>query len=96
MESVTLVTTNELNKLVEQLKNATADLTTHKKNYKDFVSNEEFILMMGISKRTAQTWRDEGLVAFSQISGKIYYSLADIEKLLRNHRHEEFINKKRA
>jgi DNA-binding transcriptional regulator PaaX len=32
-----------------------------------------------ISKRTAQTWRDEGKISFSQ-GNKIYYKLSDVEK----------------
>ena len=33
----------------------------------------------------AQTWRDKGEIAFSQIGGKIYYKYKDIEELLKKH-----------
>ena len=57
------------------------------KNEKDaFYSNEEFIKLMNISKRTAQNWRDEGKITFSQIGGKIYYSTEDITIMLNNHK----------
>ena len=38
---------------------------------------------MQISKRTAQTWRDEGKISFSQIGNKIYYLESDVEELLK-------------
>ena len=47
-----------------------------------FISNEKFMRLMDISSRTAQVWRDEKDVGYSQISGKIYYRKSDIEKLL--------------
>ena len=50
-----------------------------------FLDNQEFLMKMKISKRTAQTWRDEGKVAFSQVGNKIYYRLSDVEALLEKH-----------
>jgi hypothetical protein len=45
---------------------------------------------MKISKRTAQTWRDEGKISFSQVGSKIYYKLSDVEKLLQTHYNKSF------
>ena len=55
-----------------------------------FVDNQEFLLLMKISKRTAQTWRDEGKISFSQVGNKIYYKLSDVEKLLQEHYNKSF------
>lgn len=49
-----------------------------------FCDNDEFINIMKISKRTAQHWRDSNFIEFSQIGNKIYYKLADIQKLLND------------
>lgn len=49
-----------------------------------YIDNQEFIMMMKISKRTALTWRDSGIIAFSQVGNKIYYKLSDVEKLLQS------------
>lgn len=49
-----------------------------------FIDNGEFIQLMKISKRTAQTWRDEKRIAFSQVGAKIYYKFTDVEKLLQS------------
>lgn len=55
-----------------------------------FLDNQEFLLLMKISKRTAQTWRDEGKISFSQVGNKIYYKLSDVEKLLQEHYNKSF------
>ena len=39
--------------------------------------------LMNISKRTAQQWRDNKVIGFSQVGNKIYYSLSDILNLLK-------------
>ncbi len=70
-----------LNKMDEIIK--TIDKNNSKKEIK-FLDNQEFIQLMNISKRTAQNWRDEGIVAFSQVGGKIYYQMKDIDALLEN------------
>ncbi len=53
-----------------------------------FVDNQEFLQIMNISKRSAQTWRDQKLIAFSQVGNKIYYRMGDIMKLLNRNRTE--------
>jgi len=50
-----------------------------------FIDNQEFLIMMKVSKRTAQTWRDEGKISYSQLGNKIYYKVSDVEDLLQNH-----------
>lgn len=57
-----------------------------------FFSNDEFLSMMCISVRTAQLWRDRGIIGFSQVSGKIYYKMSDIQKLLRDNYHQSVKN----
>ena len=47
-----------------------------------FFDNQEFMLLMNISKRTAQEWRNKKIIEFSQVGNKIYYRLSDIKKLL--------------
>jgi len=38
---------------------------------------------LGISKRTLQTWRNNGKIPFSMLGGKVYYKELDIEGLLQ-------------
>ena len=58
-----------------------------------FLDNEEFIKKLKISRRTAQTWRDEGKVSFSQVGNKIYYKLSDVEKTMEEYYNKSFSKK---
>ena len=81
----------EVKDLVDSLKVAVTALQAKGNNAeKEYVSNEEFMKLLSISKRPAQAWRDEGIVAFSQVGSKIWYSMADIKKLMQDHRREQF------
>jgi hypothetical protein len=59
-------------------------LITKQRNNPDevFFDNQEFIQIMNISKRTAQEWRNNNIIAYSQIGMKFYYKLSDILTLL--------------
>ena len=57
-----------------------------------FFDNQEFMQLMNISLRTAQQWRNNKIISFSQIGSKIYYRLADIQKLLD----ENYVSKKES
>ena len=82
MEAV-ILTSGQYNELVEKLDQLNATIESNKKNPQEpFLDNQEFIQLMNISKRTAQTWRNDGVVAFSQIGSKIYYKMKDVEILL--------------
>ena len=48
------------------------------------IDNAQFIDLMGISIKTAQSWRDDGKVSYSQVGNKIYYRASDIKALLDN------------
>ncbi len=53
-----------------------------------FVDNQEFLQIMNVSKRTAQAWGDQKIIAFSQVGNKIYYKMGDIITLLEKNRIE--------
>ena len=59
-------------------------------NFNLIIDNDEFIKQMGISKTTAQSWRDKGLISYSQIGHKIYYTLDDVEQAIKNHHVKAF------
>ena len=50
-----------------------------------FIDNKAFVKLMGVSFRTAQAWRDEGKIGFSQEGKKIYYRMSDIDAFLKNY-----------
>ncbi len=74
---------NSLSASIEEIKNKV--ISDSKKPSDTYLDNQEFLLLMKISKRTAQTWRDEGKISFSQVGNKIYYKLSDIEELMQKH-----------
>lgn len=41
--------------------------------------------LLRVSKRTLQNYRDNGILSFSKIGGKIYFKANDIEGHLKNH-----------
>ncbi|MFZ4464976.1 MAG: helix-turn-helix domain-containing protein [Bacteroidales bacterium] len=69
--------------------------TAHAAPGESFVDNQQFLQLMQVSKRTAQTWRDEGKISFSQVGAKIYYKLSDIETMLKEHYKKSFQPKRR-
>ena len=50
--------------------------------------------LLKVSKRTLQAYRDEGILPFSQIGGKIYFRASDIEAHLIKHYKKAFSTKK--
>ena len=48
-----------------------------------WLNNEQFCEALQISKRTAQNYRDQGLVRYSSIGGKVYYQKEDVQNLLK-------------
>ncbi len=49
----------------------------------EYMDNQEFMQMLKVSKRTAQNWREKGVIAFTQIGSKVYYKISDVEHLLK-------------
>jgi hypothetical protein len=91
-----ILTAEQYTELVNRLDTLNGKLEEKSKTPEaTFLDNQEFIQLMNISKRTAQTWRDEGIVSFSQIGSKIYYRMSDVKNLLDKNRKAAFSNKKR-
>lgn len=93
MEAI-ILSKDQYTELVARLDEIATRLNAKKEPKKDtFLDNQEFLMLMKISKRTAQTWRDEGRISFSQVGNKIYYKLSDVEKLLQEHYNKAFAKK---
>lgn len=73
---------------IDEIKSKIADAS--KKPEDTFLDNADFLQLMHISKRTAQTWRDEGKISFSQIGNKIYYRMSDVQALLNKNYNKAF------
>jgi len=47
-----------------------------------WMPNSEYLVKRGVTKTTAQRDRDNGVIPYSKIGGKIYYRRSDVEALL--------------
>ena len=93
MEAI-IITKDQFSDLMSKLDTIQSQLNSKNDPKKEtFLDNQEFLQLMKISKRTAQTWRDEGKISFSQVGSKIYYKLSDVEKLLQAHYNKSFAKK---
>ncbi len=66
-----------LNSVKETLENTHPIL-----NGERYLTNNDVANMLHISLRTLQDWRDNGRIAYIQISGKVLYKESDVRKLL--------------
>ena len=58
-----------------------------------WLNNNDVARLLKISKRTLQTYRDEGEISFSQIGAKIYYRASDVNNFLEKHYKSAFRRK---
>ena len=94
MEAV-ILPKEQYQELLKQMDEIKSVLTEKQKDPKDlFLDNQEFLQLMNISKRTAQTWRDEGIISFSQVGSKIYYRMSDVQNLLDSNYNQAFKKEK--
>lgn len=85
MEAI-ILTSEQYNAMLTKMNQILAEVQNSKKNAKaEFMDNADFIQLMNISKRTAQSWRDKGVIPFVQIGAKIYYKASDVDAFLNQH-----------
>ncbi len=83
-ESLKVITRN-YDRVLNQLDELTAALKQNSVKFDDpIITNSQFTKLMGISLKTAQSWRDQNVINFSQVNNKIYYRASDIKALLDN------------
>jgi hypothetical protein len=46
------------------------------------LDNSDILKLFKISAKTASNWREEGILPYSHIKGKIYYKLKDVHKVI--------------
>ena len=90
MEVVT-IQSEAFTQIVEKIEAINNRLDAREKEPKEkWLDNLELMKLLKISKRTAQHYRDNGIISFSQVGNKIYYRLSDVEALLNKHYNKAF------
>lgn len=54
------------------------------KSLQKWLDNQEVCQILNISKRTLQTYRDNGTLGYTQINHKVFYKPEDVEKVITN------------
>ncbi|GHU13886.1 DNA-binding protein [Betaproteobacteria bacterium] len=79
----------------EQMKRRFEDFTRQVKqlcedgrNNEKWLENSEVCGLLQISQRTLQSYRDNGILSYSQIGRKCYYKTSDVEQLLNPSKQE--------
>ena len=82
-----------LSEKMDSINNKLDDRFNTKQLSEIWLDIQEACQLLKISKRTLQSYRDNGILPFSQIGGKIYFRANDIEEHLNRHYNKAF-NKK--
>ncbi|GHU91134.1 DNA-binding protein [Bacteroidia bacterium] len=61
------------------------DLCGNDRDRETWLTNTDICALLKISKRTLQSYRDVGILPFSQIGHKCYYKTSDIEQFINQH-----------
>jgi excisionase family DNA binding protein len=61
----------------------------------EWFTTDETMKLLNLSRRTLQIYRDTGMISFSQIGPKIYFSRTDLDEHLNRH-HVKAFNIKRG
>ncbi len=73
---------NKLDELLVKMHDNENRAAKNEKEYWDWISQEELIKKMGITARTASTWRDAGILGATVVGRKIYFSKKAIQDML--------------
>ena len=82
----------ELNAELDELLRLTTDASetyTAIFNEERWLDNQEVCLMLGISKRTLQSYKNKGLLPYSKLNRKNYYKFSDVQHLLASDTHPQ-------
>jgi hypothetical protein len=76
---------NELLKKIDTLSEKVENIDNSNPLADKWLDIQEVCILLKISKRTLQSYRDRNVLPYSQIGSKIYYRASDIEKHLESH-----------
>jgi len=68
--------------------NQVKDLCGNNQDKEQWLVKEDVCALLQISPRTLQSYRDNGMLPFSQIGRKCYYRVSDVQQLINNSKKE--------
>lgn len=78
-------TLDAVNKAFENFVNRIDEICTkHNKKVSKWLDSSEVCQLLNISKRTLQTYRENGTLPYAQINHKMFYKSSDIEYLFKH------------
>ena len=84
----------QLVKIIEELDKKIDKISKQNPLEDAWLDIQEVCTILKISKRTLQTYRDNGILSFSQHGTKIYFKAGDIQKYLEDNYKPAFKNNK--
>jgi hypothetical protein len=81
-----IILSEEMQIILDRLENVESLLKKEHKQMEDpILGTDDLMNLLKVSRRSVQTWRDQGLIDFSPINGKFYYRISAINKMLDKH-----------
>lgn len=82
-----IIDTETLNQILEKLDIIEEKINQGTSEPEDYYwDNEQLSKYLGISLRTLQTYRDQGVIKYSQYGAKIWYKYKDVQAFIEEHR----------
>ena len=81
----------EYQTLIQRLDSINEKITGKSSNPEDIIyDNADTLRLLKVSRRTLQSWRTDGLISFSQIGSKLFYTQKDINEFIQKHYNKRF------
>lgn len=86
---------SKIEKMLEEINSKLSSISSEESR-QAWINNKEACEFLGVTSRTLQSYRDKGIISFSQVGSKIYYKVSDLEKHLEDHYVSSFVESKRG
>lgn len=87
-EAILLQLVDNLSILTEEIRTARKDMSNH--DTYQLYTNKTLLELLQVNTTTLRKYRDEGMIGFSKIGDKYYYTAADVDKFLKSRHYEPF------
>ncbi|MCF8227007.1 MAG: helix-turn-helix domain-containing protein [Bacteroidales bacterium] len=79
-----LITVAEYQHLLKELNRINETISEKIKSNKEIFCESDLSQLLSTSKRTLINWRQKGLISYSKVEGKIFYTRQNVEKFLED------------